>query len=546
VTRPVEHLPSALPVGLAWLALSVAWALPAAAQSPPASRPVALEVYLDAYVRPVERLAYGVNEGGIPACTLRRHGGNRFTGFNWETGASNAGSDWQQQSDYYLAPQPGDRLPGGLLGRRIGDDRQLGARSLVTLQVAGYVAADAAGPVSEAETAPSARWQRVSLEATLAPARPDWQPDLGDGVVHLDEQVRDLVRRFGKAADGGVLGYALDNEPALWSVTHPRLHPQKVTWDEVTGRGVMAARQITAVDDTAQIFGPVLYGWAAFQDLQGAEDAGRYGRQDRTFVGHYLRRMAEASKTAGRRLLHRLDVHWYPEASGEQRIISEAVDAATAAARVQAPRSLWDPGYLEKSWIVDVLGEPIRLLPRLAAEIDATYPGTGLAVTEYNYGAAGHVSGGLAQADVLGIFGRQGVAACYWSLGGEQSYVEAAFRLYLAPGSELRGFGDLSVQGATSDDARVALHAARCSDDPDEVTLVVLNRDLQEPLDIELALHGDARPVVAVRGVRFDAASPELRPLARQPTPVGSTFRDRLPAAAATLYVVRLAPSGGK
>ena len=52
---------------------------------------------------------------------------------------------------------------------------------------------------------------------------------------------------------------------------------------------------------------------------------------------------------------------------------------------------------------------PIRLIPRTKDRIDAHYPGTGMAFTEWNYGGGGHISGAVASADVLGIFGREGV-----------------------------------------------------------------------------------------------------------------------------------------
>ena len=523
---------------LSTVALGLALASPAGSATPARDdTPVRLEVFPLAAVRPVEPLAYGANEGGHERCTLRRHGGNRFTAFDWETSASHAGADWKHQHDWYMAPEPEARGPGALLGRRLGRDREWGARSLVTLQLAGYVAADADGPVSEEETAPGPRWKRVSLEPT-EPGPEGWAPDLDDDVVYVDEQVRDLVRRFGTAEEGGVLAYALDNEPALWSHTHARLHPRPATWEEVTSQGIAAARLVTAEDPTALVFGPVLYGWAAYADLQGAPDAARHRGRDRTFTRHYLRLMREASEASGRRLLHRLDIHWYPEATGEARVASDAVDDATARARVQAPRSLWDATYRERSWIADVAGGPIRLIPRLREEIDAVYPGTGLAVTEYSFGAAGHVSGGLAQADALGIFGRHGVVACYWSLGGPQEYVESAFALYLEPGAGLGGFGDVSVHALAGDDELAAVHAAADSDDPDRLTVVVVSRRLDGPLDVELAVRAGPRAFTEVQHVGFDSSSPELRPLGR-PTLDGDVLRHTLPAGAAVLYELR-------
>ena len=126
-----------------------------------------------------------------------------------------------------------------------------------------------------------------------------------------------------------------------------------------------------------------------------------------------------------------LDLHWYPEARGGGVRITEANNAAAvAAARVQAPRSLWDPAYGENSWIsIDARVGAIRLLPRMREKIAAHYPGTRLAITEYNYGGGDHVSGGVAQADVLGIFGREDVfAATLWDLQGGDALLRRRVR----------------------------------------------------------------------------------------------------------------------
>jgi hypothetical protein len=87
-------------------------------------------------------------------------------------------------------------------------------------------------------------------------------------------------------------------------------------------------------------------------------------------------------------------------------------------ARMEAPRSLWDPTFVETSWITkDSLGgKAIRLIPQLLEKIARNYPGTKLAITEYNYNGGTNISGGIAQADALGIFGREGLfAAAIWT-----------------------------------------------------------------------------------------------------------------------------------
>jgi mannan endo-1,4-beta-mannosidase len=91
-------------------------------------------------------------------------------------------------------------------------------------------------------------------------------------------------------------------------------------------------------------------------------------------------------------------------------------------ARMQAPRTLWDDGYVypnmtypngEVSWLNDNWTEQyLPLIPRLKDDIKNYYPDTNLAITEYAYGPDGtsqHWSTGIATADVLGIFGKYGV-----------------------------------------------------------------------------------------------------------------------------------------
>src|SRR5207302_1873942 len=105
---------------------------------------------------------------------------------------------------------------------------------------------------------------------------------------------------------------------------------------------------IKAIAPNALVFGPVCYGWAGFTSLQGAPDA-----NGRNFLDFYLASMRDAERSGGKRLLDVLDLHWYPEArGGGKRITESGADPALIRARLQAPRSLWDPAYQEDSWIV--------------------------------------------------------------------------------------------------------------------------------------------------------------------------------------------------
>jgi hypothetical protein len=159
--------------------------------------------------------------------------------------------------------------------------------------------------------------------------------------------------------------------------------------------------------------------------------------------------MSEAEQTAGRRLVDVLDVHFSPEAQGaKKRVTEDDSSPEVAAARIQSPRSLWDPNYKEARWIAGAVG-PIRLLPRLREKIEKHYPGTKLALTEYYYGGGDHISGALAQADVLGIYGREGVfAAALWHLGRtDDRFIHAAFAMFRNYDGADGAFGDQGLAG---------------------------------------------------------------------------------------------------
>jgi hypothetical protein len=191
--------------------------------------------------------------------------------------------------------------------------------------------------------------------------------------------------------------------------------------------------------------------------------------------------MGAASTSQGRRLLDVLDLHFYSEATGCGTRVNNGSNNTdcVVAARVQSTRSLWDPAYKEYSWITGCCtnGGGIQLVPRMLSKIAAHYPGTNLAITEYNHGGSDHISGAVAQADTLGVFGRDGVfAASYWPLLGDSSWASAAWRAFRNYDGAGKNFGDTSVQAATSDVQHVAAYAAVDSAAPDRVVLVLVHR----------------------------------------------------------------------
>src|SRR6185436_17484441 len=141
----------------------------------------------------------------------------------------------------------------------------------------------------------------------------------------------------------------------------------------------------------------------------------------------WLRETLTHEKRTGVRLIDVVDVHFYPQGRGIGVGVAGETDRDTAARRIRATRSLWDPSYEDESWI----GEKMRLLPRLRAWIDENHPGLGISIGEWNFGAERHMSGGLATAEALGRFGEQGVAsAFYWDYPDRDSPAYWAFRAF--------------------------------------------------------------------------------------------------------------------
>jgi hypothetical protein len=459
---------------------------------------------------------YGINWATGSWFTLRRCGGNRLTGYNWENNFSNAGSDWYHSSDRYLVrdlPASQQCTPGKHLTSFHDTSLTYGQVSILTLPMAGYVAADDAGTVSIDQTAPSFRWKQVVYAKGAPFCDPRGGPDTSDDTVYVDECVNFLVKRYGGAAAArGVSFYSLDNEPALWSYTHPRIHPTPTGCAELCDRSIELASAVKAVDPNAQILGPALYGMNAFVCLQDSGDWNSIKRNYTWFIDYYLDRMQSAESAGGKRLLGVLDVHWYPEAQDVNGVrITQSLShyyRANAEARMQAPRSLWDPEYHEKSWIEQWLGQYLPVLPPLLNSISRYYPGTRLAITEYDYGAGDHYSGGIAIADVLGIFGKYGLyIGAYW--GDAKPYINAAFKLYRDYDGYGSTFGDTSVCAATSDEYDSSIYASVFDANDSTLHLIVLNKSFDEPIAGEFDV---SAPQVFTHGRvwSFDSTSPTI------------------------------------
>jgi len=203
---------------------------------------------------------------------------------------------------------------------------------------------------------------------------------------------------------------------------------------------------------------------------------------------------------------------------------------------VQAPRSLWDPSYTEDSWITEFsTNGPLRLLPRLRDKIAAHYPGTRLAFTEYYYGGGAHISGGIAQADVLGIFGREGVfAAMLWHLGAtDDAFIHAAFRMFRDHDGAGGAFGDTGVSATTDDGATTSIYASVVTEE--RVVLIAINKGAARSAGVRLR-HG----VAFGKATRWQLTAAQAAPVAAgtQTITLTNAFVVDLPAESVTTIVL--------
>ena len=565
-------------------------ATPTATSTPLPPVDITLQVNTAADRKPISDGIYGIHYADDEAFAaeidlpVRRWGGNTATRYNWQNDMY-GNPDWYFENEY--AATSADEF--------IAQSRRTGTQSIITMPMSGWVAKDA-GTVGNSATYPCSFDTRTyaytpqSLPnggAAADPADPQ-RSHCGSGItgyqngvpvyfsgnnpldtsIAIDESwstawIAHLQSQFGSAANGGVRYYSLDNEPDIWFGTHRDVRPAAITLQQLRADSIAYGAAIKAADPAAQVLGPVVHGWTYYwhSPADGQQEAwetrpDRKANGDLPLIPWYLQQLADYEAQQGTRLLDYLDLHYYVAATDVTQ--AGAGDAATQARRLRSTRSLWDPTYVDESWIAgapvaDENGQVadfdrVRLLPRMREWVAAHYPGTKLAITEYNWGAYDHINGALAQADVLGIFGREGLDLGvlfdnpYSSEGtftstGPGAYAFRIYRNYDGQGSK---FGETSVRAVSSDQDQLAIYAAERSSDG-ALTVVLINKTggaLTASLNIATGTHTRSAGADVAQIYRYSAAN--LTAIVRQADQslVGGTLITTVPANSITLAVI--------
>lgn len=489
---------------------------------------------------------YGVNNGAdlnaVSAKSIRL-GGNRMSAYNWENNMSNAGSDYYHTSDMYLItdiPDEFKRVPGGpalaLSSEAKAHDIPY---TLLTLQMLGYVTSSKRGRVSEENAAPSDYWVEVRnrKDGELSP-----EPDKKDGAVYTDEYLNYLFDKLGKSdSETGIKAFALDNEPALWKHTHSLVQHGDLSCAELVEKSTELASVVKEADPGAEVFGPSLFGYSAFDSFAGAPDWQQLKADNgyRWFIDYYLDEMKKAGDSGGTRLLDVLDIHYYTEAKGEcgERSCSHYDNDGCIKARLDSVRSLYDENYRENSWITDTGAEFFPLLPNLEQSIDKYYPGTKLAFTEYNFGGGDHISGAVAEADMLGIFAEHGVYfATIWSFDSNQ-YQLAAINMFTNYDGNGNGFGGTLVKSESSNDD-ISVYSSTDGENGDTVKIIVTSRSIHDDTPVEISVASDsAYESAEVYSLHGDSA--EIRSMPAVEKIEGNSFGYVIPPLSVTEFVVK-------
>jgi hypothetical protein len=475
---------------------------------------------------PEENIAAYFQELAIP---VRRWGGNATTRYNWKLDASNRAADWYFEN---LPDSDGANLPDSSVFNRFHEqDVATGVDTIVTVPIIGWT--------------PKSRERACGFSVAKYGAQKDtdwqWFPDCGNGIrpngqnitgndphdtsVEIGpefaaEWISYLKNRYG--ASSPVRFCELDNEPDCWQWTHRDVFPNPFGYDDVVDRGVTHAAAIRQADPDIQIMGPVIANWMGYfcsaVDWYSGWSTGPnwvwWGNPiDRNAHGgvpllrYYLRKMREYEEQHGVRILDYLDIHAYPYENG---LGGDAGDAAKQARRLAAVRYYWDPTYPVEGGTTEFPG----LIPMMRQWIAAEYPGTRLAITEYSFGALNHINGALAQAETLGVFGRERVdLATIWDTPARTDPGAFAFRMYRNYDGHGAAFGERAVPATSEDPDQLSIFAAvRQSDGA--LTAVVINKSLQE-LETEVSITGRRLRGTAARVYRYSPS--DLTSIVRQP-----------------------------
>lgn len=436
-----------------------------------------------------------------------RLGGNASERFNWKINSWNTGKDWYFRNFNSSTPFIVDSF--------MTKNRDHGVGSIITLPMLGWIAKDQSSGSYPISKFPN---QKNALEGFgdgrtkgNEPLKAD--PELANTPLtgdYISSWVSHLKTQFGNHPHRYIIG----NEPMLWHETHQDVHPSLATYDEVLNKFISTSRLVRKADPDAVIFGPALWGYLAVKQSaldasgiwglgQKRSDKRKHGGTD--FLEWFLKEVAKEEKRAGVSLLDVVDIHYYPE--GDHIRNGPPASTTSRKARLEATRSLWDKSYKDPSW----LNEYLYFIPYIKEIIARAHPKLKFAIGEYKFYGEEDIAGGIALAEVLGIFSKEKLDyASYWTTPPPNSPASYAFKLFRNYDGKGSGFGDTLLPNTYGIQKEASIFSALRENDQ-TVTLVILNKSQTKTTEFNLDVRGLGDHVTATL-YNFNPTSGKIEP----------------------------------
>ena len=294
--------------------------------------------------------------------------------------------------------------------------------------------------------------------------------------------------------------YDLDNEPEIWNGTHRDVHPAPAGYDELANLYEQEATNLKTWDPSAVRFGPVFCCWWFYWNGANGADKGSHGGVD--FLPWWLNQIKWMDQINGARTLDVFDIHAYADGGPTNNFTNAQLQAATA----KVAGYYWDPvtvnANTNNGWTTNEEpnpGIPFHI-PRFKAMVNAIYPGTPLAYTEWGYGAAANVnnqpdfSTAIADADTLGAFGREGLSfASRWggpSSSTPQNAEYEAWKMFTNYDGAHHRFGSISISDLNNGNSNLFTSYAALNSAGTVMTIMVLNKDPNNSAQVTFDLSG--------------------------------------------------------
>jgi len=440
--------------------------------------------------------------------TTVRWGGNATSRYNWKNFDTNAASDW-----YFQNRPAGDPPLYQDSTQFVSNVAAAGGFPIMTMPMLPWVAKDASSySFSVAKygaqcgvnpyNSDDGNGVKTDCQTNITGNDPNDahvplldQPGQHDppGSVYRSQWAAALAASFGSVPHF----YDMDNEVDIWSSTHRDVHPNPSGYDELRDTFLTEARGLKSWDGKAVRLGPVSCCWWFYWNGANNNDKAAHGGED--FMPWWLNQIYWSDQVQGTRSIDVFDFHAYPDTPDT----SGWTLAQKQALGLRIMRDWWDPTYKSESWIgTDQWAtqiQPLRnyptRIPRLRAIVNSTYPGTSLAITEWNAAVAGEsdFSTALVDADAWGILGRERVyASTRWVAADPSNPNHLSLALFRNYDGLHDSFASESVAATHNADPNLFSSYASVNANGKTLTLVVLNKDPQNTAQTQIALNGFA------------------------------------------------------